>query len=69
MAIDPEQAEDQFEITGVIDSARVDKDGAWKVTLAIPMSDGPKVAALTLYTETAFKIKFSPDDKPEETGL
>lgn len=46
------------EIEAIIHSARTDRDGTWKLTLEIPSTDGPKVAALALQTETVFKVKF-----------
>lgn len=47
-------------IVACIHSARVDRDGQWKMTLEVNMSDGPKVAALALQSEQLFKVSFAP---------
>jgi hypothetical protein len=58
---------DPIEIMGVISAARCDKEGAWKLTLDIPMSEGVNVAKLTALTETVFKVRFeiSQDEEKE----
>ena len=38
----------------IVDSARVDRDGEWKITFSIPASDGPMVAAMALQNQTVF---------------
>lgn len=50
------------EVDGSIYSAKVDRVGEWLLTLAIPLSDGVKAAALASMTETRFKVKFTPQE-------
>lgn len=58
------------ELIASIYAARVDREGAWKLTLDIPASEGPKVAALALHVETVFRVMFYPeqDGPPEDAG-
>ena len=52
--------EERVSIHAIIHSARVDRDGEWKLTLEVPNNDGAKVAALALNTETVFMVQFFP---------
>ena len=44
----------------IVDSARVDRDGEWKITFSIPACDGPMVAAMALQNQTVFSGEFLP---------
>lgn len=44
----------------IVDSARMDRDGEWKITFSIPASDGPMVAAMALQNQTVFSGEFLP---------
>jgi len=44
----------------IVDSARVDRDGEWKITFSIPACDGPMVAAMALQNQTVFEGSFKP---------
>lgn len=47
-------------IQAIVHSARVDREGSWKLTLEVTEQDGPKVAALSLHTEEVFEVEFYP---------
>lgn len=57
------------ELVATIHRASVDADGAWKVVLEVPMSDGPKVAALALNTDAVFKVVFYADAEKGDMRL
>ena len=52
---------EEIQVEAIISGARMDRDGQWKLTLSIPLSEGGKVAALTAYVETVFKVTFKPE--------
>ena len=47
----------EMEIEATLYSARVDKEGAWKVTFDVPLSEGINVAKLSAFTENNLKLK------------
>ena len=52
---------EEIKVEAIIHGARMSKDGDWLLTLAVPLSEGGKVAALTAYVETVFKVTFKPE--------
>ncbi len=53
-------------IKAALHSARVDKDGEWKVTFIIPETEGSKVAALTTLIEQILTLSIEPDKEESE---
>ena len=47
----------EMELEATLYSARVDKEGAWKVTFDVPLSEGVNVAKLSAFTESNLKLK------------
>jgi len=47
-------------IRGSIHNFKMDKDGACKITFAIPQSDAPEATAIAMLTEKSLKIEVSP---------
>lgn len=57
----PSKESDGFRLPNmIVDSARVDRDGEWKITFSIPACDGPMVAAMALQNQTVFEGSFKP---------
>jgi hypothetical protein len=52
-----------IELQAILNGARVDKEGAWKVTLEVSPQDGPRIAELAMLTETVFKVIFEAQDE------
>ena len=53
-----DKPEDVISIKAILVGTRSDRDGAWKITLEVQASDGPKVAALALQQQTVFNVDF-----------
>ena len=53
-----DKPEDVISLKAILISTRSDRDGAWKITLEVPASDGPKVAALALQQQAIFDVAF-----------
>jgi hypothetical protein len=51
------------ELHAILNSAKVDREGEWKIVLEIPMTDGPTAAALSLHTQRVFKVTFQVEDQ------
>lgn len=47
-----------LQISAIIHSAKVDRDGQWHITLEVPQQDGTKIAALATQTQQVFKVSF-----------
>lgn len=66
MARTPQQPQ-PITVSAVVHSHRSDRDGCWKITLEVPTSDGPKIAAIALQNETVFSVAFTPTSPRESS--